>query len=309
MANSTTTQNKFLITIAGPTAVGKSSLAMELALMYKAEIFSADSRQVYKLMNIGTAKPSSVELKQVRHHFIDHIDIDQPYSVGDFEMEIRAKLNDYFKYHDIAIVVGGTGLYIKALMDGIDKFPDIPADITEKFNSLYTEQGLRSIQEMLYLYDREYYNRVDLNNSRRILRALEVSDFTGKAYSTFLNNGQSGVRKPYEEVNILLSEDRELLYKRINERVDIMIDLGLVSEVMALSPYRSCQSLETVGYKEIFEFLDGSKTMNESVDMIKQNTRRYAKRQITWFRKYGIWEQFESNQRSKILQRVKNLIS
>lgn len=194
-------------------------------------------------------------------------------------------------------------------MDGIDKFPDIPADITEKFNSLYTEQGLRSIQEMLYLYDREYYNRVDLNNSRRILRALEVSDFTGKAYSTFLNNGQSGVRKPYEEVNILLSEDRELLYKRINERVDIMIDLGLVSEVMALSPYRSCQSLETVGYKEIFEFLDGSKTMNESVDMIKQNTRRYAKRQITWFRKYGIWEQFESNQRSKILQRVKNLIS
>lgn len=298
MSNTTSSLNKFLIIIAGPTAVGKTSLALDVARRYQAEIFSADSRQVYKEMNIGTAKPEKSEMEMVRHHFIDHISIFQKYSVGHFYPEITDALNSYFKTNNVAVVTGGTGLYLRAIMDGLDEFPDIPQNIVSYYDQVFMSSGIESLKQELKSKDPEYFNKVDINNPRRLMRALSVIMVTDKTFTSFLNQSKT-ISYPYIQIPILLDLPRDLLYERINKRVDIMLAEGLKEEALNLYPHREKQALETVGYQELFDHFDGKINLQQAVELIKQNSRRYAKRQMTWFRRYGKWTTF--NPRDKDL--------
>lgn len=298
MSNTTSSLNKFLIIIAGPTAVGKTSLALDVARRYQAEIFSADSRQVYKEMNIGTAKPDKSEMEMVRHHFIDHISIFKKYSVGHFYPEITDALNSYFKTNNVAVVTGGTGLYLRAIMDGLDEFPDIPQNIVSYYDQVFMSSGIESLKQELKSKDPEYFNKVDINNPRRLMRALSVIMVTDKTFTSFLNQSKT-ISYPYIQIPILLDLPRDLLYERINKRVDIMLAEGLKEEALNLYPHREKQALETVGYQELFDHFDGKINLQQAVELIKQNSRRYAKRQMTWFRRYGKWTTF--NPRDKDL--------
>jgi len=291
MPNTTSPLNKFLIIIAGPTAVGKTSLAIDVAKRYHAEIFSADSRQVFKEMNIGTAKPEKTEMEMVKHHFIDHISIFQKYSVGQYYAEISDALLSYFKNNDIAIVTGGTGLYLKAIMDGLDEFPDIPQQVVDHYDHVFQVGGIISLQNELRSKDPEYFEKVDISNPRRLMRALSVIMLTDNTFTSFLNQRRVNLN-PYLHIPILLNLPRELLYDRINKRVDNMIAEGLVKEANNLFQHKGKQALETVGYQELFDYFDGKIDMNQAMELIKQNSRRYAKRQMTWFRKYGNWTTF-----------------
>ncbi|MBK9734197.1 MAG: tRNA (adenosine(37)-N6)-dimethylallyltransferase MiaA [Saprospiraceae bacterium] len=284
-------KNKFIVVIAGPTAVGKTAVAIRLAERFGAEIFSADSRQVYKEMSIGTAKPKKQELEKIKHHFIDQISIIEKYSVGKFEMEIRDELKSYFKHHDVAIVTGGTGLYIRALVEGLDDFPDIPDYVQTKYNNILISDGLEGLQSLLLERDPEYYNIVDLGNARRLSRALCVIEVSGKKFSSFHKMERKKLI-PYHIIEILLELPKDVLYERINTRVDEMMQLGLVEEAHKLISFKGTQALETVGYQELFQYFDNKITLENAVDLIKQNSRRYAKRQITWFRKFGLWTSF-----------------
>jgi tRNA dimethylallyltransferase len=304
MLSTKSIKNKLLIIIAGPTAVGKSAIAMTLAETLGCSIFSADSRQIYKRMDIGTAKPSIADMQRVRHFFVDHVDLNQHYTVGNYEEEISVALERYFEENDVAVVVGGTGLYINALVQGIDVFPDTPEDVRDQIQHLYDNNGLFYIQDLLKQKDPQYYDQVDLMNSRRITRALEVCFHTGQPYSNFL--GKKGKKsKPYDEIHVLLNMDRQLLYDRIGSRVDAMVAAGLVEEAYSLFEFRSAKALETVGYRELFMHFDGDIGLTNAIELVKQNTRRYAKRQMAWFRKFGDWEFFEHDEIEKILQRVK----
>lgn len=278
---------KKLIVVAGPTCVGKTSYAIELALANDAEIFSADSRQVYKEMSIGTAKPSHLELNQVKHHLIDHVSVSKQYNVGDYERDVITLLDEYYKTHDVAILCGGTGLYIDAILNGLDDFPEIEPSIRQNVNDQLANEGLTPLQVELQLKDPEYYNKVDINNPRRISRAVEVIRQSGLPYSAFLTS--SNVVRSFYPEGYILSRNRDYLYDRINKRVDQMIDGGLIEEVKSLQPYKSNTSLNTVGYQEIFKYLDGEITLDRAIELIKQNSRRYAKRQMTWFRKKTDW--------------------
>ena len=273
--------NHKLIIVSGPTAVGKTAFALQLARHYKAEIISADSRQLYKEMNIGTAKPSTVELEEVKHHFINHISIHKRFSSGDFEKEALDILERLFVKNDKVIVAGGTGLYIKALTEGFDEMPAIDHEIRKHLNNLHVKEGLDPLLNMLKTKDPEYYERVDKHNYRRIIRALEVCLTTETSYSTF-RKSQSPRARNFDTIYIGLTLDREILYERINYRVDSMIRMGLFEEAKGLYPYRSLEALQTVGYKEIFDHLEGIYDFEEAVRLIKRNTRRYAKRQLTW---------------------------
>lgn len=291
--------NKFIIIIAGPTAVGKTAISIKLALDFGAEIFSADSRQIYREMNIGTAKPNDNELNVVRHHFINHVSIEQQYSVGQYEKEIKSKLNQYFENHDVAIVCGGTGLYIKALTEGLDDFPDITDDITNFYQDQYNLHGLDWLQNELLVKDPIYYNVVDKANHRRLMRALCVIMASGLPYSTMLSNSLKN-KVPYNFISIMLDIPRDELYQRINNRVDNMINAGLEDEARQLFKSRGLRSLETVGYQELFDYFEGATDLNTAIDLIKQNSRRYAKRQMTWFRKYGKWQIFSPKKEEEI---------
>lgn len=284
-------QNKFLIIIAGPTAVGKSSLAIKLAKYLNIEIFSADSRQLYKEMSIGTAKPSAIELSEVNHHFINLKSIIEPYSVGHFEQECKAALDVYFQTNDMAILVGGTGLYIKALLDGMDDFPEITSEITMKVQNIYETEGIKGLQLELEKLDPDYYMMVDIHNQRRLSRALEVCYVSKMPYSHYLKSKEDHVLG-FQPIMILLEMDRDQLYKHINARVDMMIDSGLEAEARNLYTFKHVRALDTVGYKEFFDYFDGKHSYERAVELIKQNSRRYAKRQLTWFRNHGNWEVF-----------------
>ena len=274
---------KKLVVIAGPTASGKTSLSIRLALHYQSEILSADSRQFYRKMDIGTAKPSKEELEKVPHHFINSLEIDEKYNVGRFEEEALKKTSLLFNNYDILFLTGGSGLYIDALCKGIDDLPETEISVREELNRLHKTEGIEALQKKLLETDPEYYSQTDLNNPHRLIRALEVSIMTGCKYSSLRKN--SSKERDFITKKIGLLIDRAELYNRINVRVDAMIKNGLVKEVQNLFPYRNENALQTVGYKEIIEFLDHKISLNEAIEAIKQNTRNYAKRQMTWFRR------------------------
>lgn len=277
--------SKKLIVIAGPTAVGKTAIAIELAKKLQTEIVSADSRQFYREMSIGTAKPSAEELAQAPHHFINSHSISESFSVGDFEKQGLALLDNLFQKHDTAILAGGSGLYIKAICEGFDELPVASHQIREKLNEEFKEKGIVYLQEKLKEADPVYYGQVDLNNPQRIIRALEVTETTGEPFSSYRKAAIN--TRPFECIKIGLNLSRELLYQRINERVDEMVRQGLVEEGRSLLPYRHLNALNTVGYSELFDYFDGKTDLPTAIELIKQNTRRFAKRQLTWFRKDG----------------------
>jgi tRNA dimethylallyltransferase len=277
------TKPKTLIVVAGPTAVGKTAVAIELAKKLNTEIISADSRQFYREMSIGTAKPSPEELAQAKHYFINSHSITENFSVGDFETQGLALLDDIFKKQDIAMLVGGSGLYIKAICDGFDKLPSASPGVRERLNLEFKNEGILPLQEKLKIADPVYYSQVDLNNPQRLIRALEVFESTGIPFSSY-HKSETNTR-PFQCVKIGLNLPREILYQRINQRVDDMVKQGLVEEVRSLLPYRHLNALNTVGYSELFDHFDGKTDLTSAIELIKQNTRRFAKRQLTWFRK------------------------
>ncbi|MDR3697311.1 tRNA (adenosine(37)-N6)-dimethylallyltransferase MiaA [Mucilaginibacter sp.] len=272
-----------LIVTAGPTASGKTAAAIELANHYKTVIVSADSRQFYKEMSIGTAKPTEDELAAAKHYFINSHSITDPFSAGDYEKQALNLLDELFKVYDKVILVGGSGLFIKAVCEGFDEFPDVAPGVREKLNTELDKQGLSFLQEKLKLADPEYYNQVDLNNPQRVIRALEVFESTGQAYSSFRSTKIN--KRPFRSIKFGLTLPKEVLYQRINHRVDEMVKQGLVEEVRSLLPYRNINALNTVGYTELFDYFDGKTSLDDAILAIKQNTRRFAKRQLTWFRK------------------------
>ena len=273
--------NKILISVIGPTAIGKTKLAIALAQHYKTEIISADSRQFFKEMRIGTAVPNIDELEQANHHFIQHKSINDHYTVGDFEREAIQRITALFKEHDIVIMVGGSGLYVNAVTDGLNDFPAIDPEIREELNKDLKEKGLQFIQHKLKDLDPVYYKKVDIKNPQRVIRALEVCLGSGKPYSSFIDKPKA--QRDFKLLTIGLKAERSIIYDRINQRVDIMINEGLVSEAETLLPFRNNNALQTVGYKELFRYFDGEWTMEFAISEIKKNTRRFAKRQLTWF--------------------------
>lgn len=284
----------FLINILGPTAIGKTSLSIKIANYYQTEIISADSRQFYKEMKIGTAVPEIEELKAAPHHFIQHISVENDYSVGDFEKEAIQKLEDLFKEKQLVVMVGGSGLYIKAVTEGLDDFPDVDPEIRQNLNSHLEKDGIDWLQKKLFVLDPEYYKNADVQNPHRLIRALEICIATGKPFSSFLN--QDKENRNFKTINIGLTANREMIYERINQRVDIMIENGLVEEAKALYPQRNLNALNTVGYKELFKYFDEDWDLETAISEIKKNTRRFAKRQLTWFRKDDTIKWFEYNQ-------------
>ena len=276
-------KTNYLINIVGPTAIGKTSLAIQLANKFNTEIISADSRQFYKEMSIGTAVPSAEELQAAKHHFIQHISIEDNYNVGDFESDAIKKLDELFKNNKIVIMVGGSGLYTKSVLEGLDYFPEVSLEIRQELNLKLEKEGLDSLQQQLHKLDPDYYKIVDLENPHRVIRALEVCISSEKPYSSYLN--QPKKKRNFTAISIGLSAEREIIYDRINRRVDLMITEGLMDEAKALFPKRELNALNTVGYKELFSYLEGKDSLETAVSEIKKNTRRFAKRQLTWFRK------------------------
>jgi tRNA dimethylallyltransferase len=275
--------NKTLIVVAGPTAVGKTAAAIKLAQHYNTAILSADSRQFFKEMSIGTAKPSPAELAAAKHYFIDSHSIAESFNVGDFETEGLALLGELFKVHDLVILAGGSGLYVKAICEGFDNLPTVEPNIRERLNNELAEKGIIYLQEKLATADPVYYAEVDIHNPQRLIRALEVFESTGKPFSSYRT--ASTRQRPFSAVKIGLNLPREQLYNRINERVDIMVAEGLVKEAENLIPYREANALKTVGYNELFDYFDGKTDMRTAIELIKQHTRQFAKRQLTWFNK------------------------
>lgn len=287
---------KILWSIVGPTGIGKTALSIELAKNLKTEIISCDSRQFYKELKIGTAAPSSEELSLVPHHFIGNLSIAQDYSVGDFEKDALRKINELFNKYDQLIMVGGSGLYEKAVNEGLDNFPDIDSKVREDLMVEIQEKGLSYLQEELKKIDPEYYSQVDYNNPVRVMRALEIFRGTGKPYSSFRKNLVE--KRNFTSVKIGLTASRDLIYDRINKRVDLMMEKGLLEEVISLQSYRHKNALQTVGYKELFDYLDGNSSLEFAVNEIKKNSRRYAKRQLTWYRRDESvnWFDYQSTQ-------------
>lgn len=274
---------KTLLVVVGATGIGKTALAIQLALHYKTEILSADSRQFYAEMNIGTAVPAPEELQMVPHHFIQHKNIQEPYSVGDFERDALALLEQLYKVHNLVIMVGGSGLYIDAVLYGMDSFPKIDPSVREALNKELVLHGIGSLQEELTNADPDYAQKVDIQNPHRVLRALEVWRASGKPYSSYL--GRKKNARSFNAVIVGIDAERAVIYQRINERVDMMMEAGLLKEAEGLRQYKDINALQTVGYKELFKHLEGHCTLEQAIEEIKKNSRRFAKRQGTWFRK------------------------
>lgn len=274
---------KTLIVIAGPTASGKTAFAIKVAKALNTVILSADSRQFYKEMSIGTAAPTEEELSQVRHYFVHHISIEDKYDVADYERDTLQLLDELFKTHDAVVMTGGSGLFIDAVCNGIDEMPDIQPEIREKVENLLQEGGLKAMQDEVQRLDPEYFAIVDQQNPRRLQRALEVCYQTGKTFTSFRSGNH--VKRDFEIKKYALLWEREALIERIDKRVDLMMEQGLLEEAKSLYPKRHLNALNTVGYKELFAYFDGQCTLAEAVELIKIHTRQYAKRQMTWLRK------------------------
>lgn len=275
--------NKYLLCVIGPTAIGKTSLAIELAKHFNTEILSADSRQFFKEMTIGTAVPDTEELTKVKHHFIQHISIEKPYSVGDFERDATSLLAQLFKNKDIVIMVGGSGLYVDAITKGLDDFPEIDESLRKELNEELKTKGLEHLQYKLKELDEKAFNSISIDNPRRVTRALEICLQTGEPYSSFLEKKKN--YREFESIYIGLTADRDIIYRRINQRVDTMIDKGLLEEAKALASKQHLNALQTVGYKELFKYFNDEWPLDFAISEIKKNTRRFAKRQLTWYRK------------------------
>jgi tRNA dimethylallyltransferase len=291
-----------LILITGPTASGKTALSIKVARHFGTEILSADSRQLFRELSIGTAKPSPAELAQVKHHFINHLSIEQDYSAGRFEQEGLVLLEKLFKKYKVVVLTGGTGLYINALLNGMDELPNADQTLREELNRQLQEKGLAYIQQQVKAKDPDYYAIADINNPQRLLRALEVTISSGKPYSSFRTGAMK--QRPFKVIKIGLNPGREVLYERINRRVNDMMAAGLLNEVRWLLPWREKNALQTVGYSELFDHIDGLTTLEEAVELLKRNTRRYAKRQMTWFRRDAEIQWFDPAQEVEIMEYI-----
>nr|WP_295929922.1 tRNA (adenosine(37)-N6)-dimethylallyltransferase MiaA [uncultured Dyadobacter sp.] len=293
---------KYLVTVAGPTAVGKTALSIRLASILNTEIISADSRQFFRELNIGTAKPSPEELGQVTHHFINSHSISETYSAGDFERDALALMDELFAKHDILVMTGGSGFYLKAVMEGLDDLPAPLPGLRESLTQKLTAHGLDALQEEVRQIDPAFSATSEIANPQRVLRALEVFYTSGMPITQFrIKNTRT---RPFKMINIALDRERAELYDRIDRRMDIMLSEGLVEEARNLVAFRAHHALQTVGYKEVYGFLDGDYDEREMVRLLKQNSRRYAKRQLTWFRHQGNFEWFHPDEYDHILEYI-----
>lgn len=299
--------SKYLLDIVGPTASGKTSLSLFIAKRLDAEIISCDSRQFYREMKIGTASPSVEELSNVKHHFIGHISIHDRYSAGIFEKEALEKIDNLHAKNDFVVMVGGSGLYERAILEGLDSFPKIPVQVKDKVRTLYEKGGLEILQASVFEVDPEYYKEVDRQNARRLMRALEVYETVGEKYSEFRKSQKK--ERPFQVIRVGVDWTREKLYERINNRVDLMVDQGLFEEAQSLYSFRHLPALQTVGYQEVFAHLDGNFSIEFAISEIKKNSRRYAKRQMTWYRKYNDVEWFPPKKEGEVLGYIKSKIS
>ncbi|WP_375324692.1 tRNA (adenosine(37)-N6)-dimethylallyltransferase MiaA [Flagellimonas sp. GZD32] len=297
-----------VLAVVGPTAIGKTALGIHLAQHFQTEIVSADSRQFFKEMEIGTAVPSKEELQQAKHHFIQHKSILEPYSVGDFEHDTLALLEQLFQNHKRVIMVGGSGLYVDAVINGLDKFPDVDPKMRTLLNQQLKQEGLESLQKELKQRDPDYYKVVDVENPHRLIRALEVCLASDLPYSSFLN--QEKPERPFKSLYIGINAPREIIYERINSRVDLMIEQGLLDEAKKLYPHKHLNALQTVGYKELFEYIGGHCNLDFAVSEIKKNTRRFAKRQLTWLRKNEaiLWVDYDED-KDQIIDKINNQLN
>lgn len=305
---------KYLITIIGPTAIGKTALSIKLAQQFNCEIISCDSRQFFREMTIGTAVPSKEELDSAPHHFIQNKSIFENYTVGDFEREAIDRLEKLFKTNDYAILVGGSGLYVDAILKGFDSFPEIDPSIREEIISNYEKLGIGYLQQQLEKLDKAYFDTISkenpqtLQNPQRLMRFVEVCLGTGKPYSSFLNRKKNN--RNFTPIIIGLEAERPEMYERINLRVDLMMQAGLLEEAKKLYPHKNLNALQTVGYRELFSYFDGDYSLDSAIEEIKKNTRRFAKRQMTWFKRTenAKWFDYKTDFED-ILHYIKNSIS
>ncbi len=297
---------KSLVIILGPTGIGKTDLSIDIANEFETEIISSDSRQIYKELKIGTAVPTDEQLKKIKHHFIGNKSIYDYYNASMFELEVLEVLNELFSNLDYVVMTGGSGMYINAVCDGIDDLPTIDQELREDLIKQHKEEGIESLRLQLKMLDPKSYSKIDLKNPKRILKALEVSIQTGKPYSSFLS--ESKKKRNFNIIKIGLQRDRDELYERINLRVDQMIDDGLIDEAKRFYKDRHLNSLNTVGYKELFEFFDEKTTQKKAIELIKRNSRHYAKRQISWFSrdKEIVW--FNPDKKEEIIEFIKSSI-
>ncbi len=299
--------NKCLIVILGPTGVGKSDISIELAIHYKCEIISADSRQIYREMRIGTAVPDDDQLTSVKHHFVQSLSVEDYYSSSMFERDVMELLPFLFSKNYIALMTGGSGMYLDAVCSGTDDIPDVDPAVREKYISLYRLEGISGLRIALRLLDPEHYAKVDLKNYKRIIRALEICETTGKPYSSFLSRKKR--ERDFRIIKIGLMRPREELYKRIDARVDEMVRLGLEDEARQLIRYRQLNALNCVGYREFFNFFDGTISRDKAIELIKRNSRRYAKRQMTWWARESDIKWFYPEKRDEIFSYLDNLLT
>ncbi len=299
-------KNKTVVIVVGPTAAGKTSAAIELAKRFQTEIISADSRQCFKELNIGVARPSEKELQTVKHHFIASHSIHDNVNAGTFEQYALQKVNDLFQTHDFIIMTGGTGLYIKAFYEGMDEIPDVPDEIHGTIISRYNEEGLEWLQKEVQQKDLEFYKSGEIQNPQRLMRALEVAEATGKSILEFRKGRKE--KRDFNIIRIGLELPREELHRNINIRVDKMIQAGLVEEVKELLAYKNLNALQTVGYSEIFAYLDRKISLEEAIELIKKNTRQYAKRQMTWFKKDKEIKWFAPNEIEKMKEHLNDAL-
>ncbi len=299
-------QKPLLIVIAGPTASGKTDLAIELALIFHTVIISADSRQFYKEIPIGSAAPNKNQLAKVEHYFVGNRSIHHPYNVSEYENEAISLLDNLFALHSVVIMAGGSGLYIDAVCYGLDVLPDPDPLLRHQLQVLYREQGIEALRTQLRLLDAEFYHQVDLKNPVRLMRAIEVCLLSGKSYSS-LRTGQSKLRN-FQTLKLALDIPKPLLIERINRRVDEMIQMGLIEEAKLLLPYKNLPPLRTVGFKEMFAYFEGQYTLEQAIEKIKINTRKFAKRQITWFKKDPLYHWVSPNDIQQINRLIRNEI-
>ncbi|MEM6735850.1 MAG: tRNA (adenosine(37)-N6)-dimethylallyltransferase MiaA [Bacteroidota bacterium] len=300
-------QKPLLVSIVGPTATGKTTLSIRVAKRFETEIVSVDSRQFYREMHIGTAKPNSKELKEVKHHFIDSHSILNLYSAGEYGRDAIEKIKQLHKRNAMVIAVGGSTLYLKAIWEGFDEMPKIYPSIRETLNNEIKEKGLSALLDELKETDPEYYQAVDRNNGQRVIRALEITRGTGKSFTSFRKNVKTEM--PYNNLKIGLEQNRLLLFQRINRRVDNMIQAGLFEEASALIRYKNHNALQTVGYTEIFDHLEGKYDKKETIRLLKRNSRRYAKRQMTWFKRYDDIHWFHPHEEDEIVKLIEKSLS
>lgn len=297
---------KYLIVVSGPTAIGKTALSLDIAKNYSAEIISCDSRQFYKEMSIGTAVPSKEELAEVKHHFIQNLSISENYSVGQFERDALVKIKELHQSSNVVVMVGGSGLYIDAVCRGFDDFPNVPKEIRDELNTRCKTEGIEVLENELQAIDPEYHKIVDKLNPHRIIRALEIYKASGKTFTSF--RIRQDLKRNFKTIKVILSREREVLYERINNRVDIMLEEGLLDEVKSVYKYKENNALQTVGYKELFSYLDEEISLEFAISEIKKNTRRYAKRQMTWFRRDPETVFFNPEEPETVLDYLKQVI-